>query len=57
VRKGVTSRRKPVAKRKTAKRGCKSIDFAALRIMTDSMPMQKESAGVFVRRMRDQDRY
>lgn len=35
----------------------KPIDVAALRAMTDAMPMQQESASEFVRRMRDEDRY
>lgn len=35
----------------------KPIDLAALRALTDAMPMQSESAGDFVRRMRDEDRY
>jgi hypothetical protein len=35
----------------------KQVDVAALRKLTDAMPMQSESAGEFVRRMRDEDRY
>lgn len=35
----------------------KRIDVAALRAVTDARPMQQESAGDFVRRMRDEDRY
>ena len=35
----------------------KRIDVAALRAVTDAMPMQPESAGEFTRRMRDEDRY
>jgi antitoxin (DNA-binding transcriptional repressor) of toxin-antitoxin stability system len=35
----------------------KPFDFEALKKFTDSQPMQKESAGDFVRRMRDEDRY
>jgi uncharacterized protein YuzE len=35
----------------------KRIDIAALRAATDATPMQPESAGDFVRRMRDEDRY
>jgi hypothetical protein len=35
----------------------KRIDVVALRAVTDGMPMQPESAGDFVRRMRDEDRY
>jgi hypothetical protein len=57
MKKRVMPHRKPVTKRKTAKRNRKPIDFVALRALTDSMPLQKESAGASVRRMRDQDRY
>jgi hypothetical protein len=35
----------------------KRIDVAALRAMTDAMPMQPETARDFIRRMRDEDRY
>lgn len=35
----------------------KPIDVAALRALTDQMPLQVESAGDFIRRMRDEDRY
>jgi prevent-host-death family protein len=35
----------------------KPIDVAKLRTLTDSMTFQEESAGDFVRRMRDEDRY
>jgi len=33
------------------------IDVEALRKLTSSMTMQPDSAGDFVRRMRDEDRY
>jgi predicted CopG family antitoxin len=33
------------------------IDAQALRALTDTMPLQPEPAGNFVRRMRDGDRY
>ena len=39
------------------KRRRKRIDLSALRALTDRMPMQRESARDFVRRMRDEDRY
>ncbi len=32
-------------------------DVEALRAISDSTPLQSESAGEFVRRMRDEDRY
>lgn len=35
----------------------KRIDVTALREFTESQPMQTESAGDFIRRMRDEDRY
>ena len=35
----------------------KRIDVAALRAMTDAMPVQTEIARDFIRRMRDEDRY
>ena len=34
-----------------------SFDFEALKKFTDSQPMQTESAGDFIRRMRDEARY
>ena len=53
----ITRRGKPVAQITSIKTPRKPIDFAALRALTDSMPMQKESAGEFVRKMRDSERY
>jgi prevent-host-death family protein len=53
----ITRRGKPVAQITAVKAPPKPIDFAALRALTDSMPMQKESAGRFVRKMRNKDRY
>jgi len=41
----------------TASTSRKRIHVAALRAMTDRMPIQPESAGDFIRRMRDEDRY
>jgi antitoxin (DNA-binding transcriptional repressor) of toxin-antitoxin stability system len=35
----------------------KRIDVAALRTMTDAMPVQPETARDFIRQMRDEDRY
>lgn len=35
----------------------KRIDVMALHALTDAMPMQRESASEFIRRMRDEDRY
>ena len=53
----ITRRGKPVAQLSAVGTPRKRIDVAALRAMTDSMPMQQESAGEFIRRMRDEDRY
>ena len=53
----ITRRGKPVALITAVDKPRKRIDVAALRALSDSMPPQPESAGSFVRRMRDQDRY
>ena len=53
----ITRRGKPMAHLSQATKPRKRIDIAALRALTDKMPMQSESAGDFVRRMRDEDRY
>ena len=53
----ITRRGKPVAQIIAAERKRKPIDVDALRALTDKMAMQPESAGEFVRRMRDTDRY
>ena len=53
----ITRRGKPVAKLTRIEQKKKPIDVAALRKLTESMPIQKESAGDFIRWMRDTDRY
>jgi len=53
----ITRRGKPVAQITGIQSPRKPIDFAALKALTDRMPMQKESAGDFIRRMRDTDRH
>ena len=53
----ITRRGKVVARISAAEAPRQRIDGPALRAMTDVMPMQAESAGDFVRRMRDEDRY
>jgi prevent-host-death family protein len=53
----ITRRGKPIAQITAAKRPREPIDAAALKLITDTMPLQAESAGAFVRRMRDEDRY
>jgi antitoxin (DNA-binding transcriptional repressor) of toxin-antitoxin stability system len=56
MRNVITRRGKPVAK-KAIKPRRKPIDLAALCKLTDAMPMQRQSARVFVRWMRDRERY
>ncbi|HEX4077951.1 MAG TPA: type II toxin-antitoxin system prevent-host-death family antitoxin [Rhizomicrobium sp.] len=53
----IMRRGKPVARLTAAETRRKRVDVKALRELTASMPMQKETAGAFVRRMRDEDRY
>ncbi len=53
----ITRRGKPVARIIAVEAARKRINSAALRAVTDAMPMQPEAAGDFVRRMRDEDRY
>jgi prevent-host-death family protein len=53
----ISRRGKPVAQITRVQGPRKPIDFRALRALTDSMPKQKESAGDFVRKMRDRERY
>jgi prevent-host-death family protein len=53
----ITRRGKTVARLVPAEAPRKPIDAAALRAITDGMPEQTETAGDFVRRMRDEDRY
>jgi prevent-host-death family protein len=53
----ITKRGKPVAQLMPIVPKRKPIDFAALRRLTDSMPLQDQSAGEFMRELRDNDRY
>jgi prevent-host-death family protein len=53
----ITRRGKIVARLVPAEAPRKRIDAAALRAITDTMPLQTEAAGDFIRRMRDEDRY
>jgi len=53
----ITRRGKPMAQLSAIGIPRKRINVAELRAMTDTMPMQQESAGEFIRRMRDEDRY
>ena len=53
----ITRRGKPIAQIVAARAPRKRIDIAALRAMVETMPMQAEPAGEFIRRMRDEARY
>ena len=53
----ITRRGKPVARIVAIERKPKPIDFAALRALRESMPMQAETAGTWLRKVRDSDRY
>jgi prevent-host-death family protein len=53
----ITRRGKTVAKLTAAEKPRKPIDLDFLRSVTSSMPMQRQSAGDFIRQMRDEDRY
>ena len=53
----ILRRGKPVAQIVALGQPRRRIDVAALRSLTDAMPIQTESAGDFVRRMRDDSRY
>ncbi len=53
----ITRRGKPVARIVPVERERKPIDFAALKALTDSMPVQAESAGDWLRKVRDGSRY
>ena len=53
----ITRRGKDVARVTAADAPRKPIDVAALRVMTEAMPVQPETARNFIRRMRDEDRY
>ena len=53
----ITRRGKPVARLVPETKKKKKIDVEALRKFTESMPWQPVSAGEFIRKMRDEDRY
>jgi prevent-host-death family protein len=53
----IMRRGKPVAQLTAVDVRRKRIDPSALQAITDKMPLQLESAGEFVRRMRDDERY
>lgn len=53
----ITRRGKAVAQITAIDNPRKRIDPAALRAMTDAMPLQPETARDFIRRIRDDDRF
>ena len=53
----ITRRGKPVAQLTPIQSPRQPIDIEALRALRSKMPRQAESAGDFIRRMRDEDRY
>jgi prevent-host-death family protein len=53
----ITRRGRPVAQLTPIDVRRKRIDASALEAITETMPIQPESAGEFVRRMRNNERY
>jgi len=53
----ITRRGKPVARLTAAEKPREKVDTAMLKALTDKMPLQPESSGEFIRKMRDSDRY
>lgn len=53
----ILRRGKPVAQLVPPRRTKKPIDLAMLQRLTKDMPYQEQSAGDFIRQMRDSDRY
>jgi prevent-host-death family protein len=53
----ITRRGKPVARVSAVQQQLEPIDFEAIRALRETMPMQTESAGDFMRRIRDEERY
>ena len=53
----ITRRGKAVAQITPVRKPRRPIDAEALRALTSKMPVQPESAGDFMRRMRDEERY
>jgi len=53
----ITRRGKPVAQITSVSTPRKRIDLASLRALTDSMPMQKQGAREFIRKMRNRERF
>jgi prevent-host-death family protein len=53
----ITRRGKPVARLTTASPERKAVELEALAALTGRMPRQPESAGKFIRRLREDTRY
>jgi prevent-host-death family protein len=53
----ITCRGKPIAWLTAVHTSRRSVALATLRVLTESMPMQTETAGDFVRKMRNGNRY
>jgi prevent-host-death family protein len=53
----ITRRGKLVARLTPPEQPRKKVDVDALRALAARLPMQKQSAGDFIREMRDNDRY
>lgn len=53
----ITRRGKPVAQLVGVKKPLRKVDVARLKKLTEGWPLQEESAGEFVRKMRDDARY
>jgi prevent-host-death family protein len=53
----ITRRGKPIARITAIDPGRKRIDLTALRELTASMPMQPIAAAVWLRQVRDEERY
>lgn len=53
----ITRRGKPVAQLIAVQKPRKKVNIEMLRKITQGMPLQKQSAGDFIREMRDSDRY
>ncbi len=53
----ITRRGKPVAQLVAVTKLRKKVDVAKLKKITEGWPLQEESAGDFIRKMRDDDRY
>jgi antitoxin (DNA-binding transcriptional repressor) of toxin-antitoxin stability system len=52
----ITRRGNPVARLLPAERPREKVDTAMLKTLTDTMTLQPEPAGEFIRKMRDPDR-